>query len=119
MICSCSQGILQACEQNMIQIAEVEMCVWSAYAGKKQAAPILLEAMKKTEGWWAGFYTGMATCDGGKLFFEKCAGHTGIFEAQYDLAAMPGTTGVIHSRTESGGGANRAHPFVGTEGVTE
>ena len=94
------------------------MCVWSAYAGKKQAAPILLEAMKKTEGWWAGFYTGMATCDGGKLFFEKCAGHTGIFEAQYDLAAMPGTTGVIHRRTDSGGGANRAHPFVGTEGET-
>ena len=27
------------------------MCVWSAYAGKKQAAPILLDALKKTEGY--------------------------------------------------------------------
>ena len=38
------------------------MCVWSAYAGRKQAAPIILEALKRTEGYWAGFYTGIATC---------------------------------------------------------
>ena len=60
------------------------MCVWSAYAGKKPAAPVLLEALKKTEGFWAGFYTGMATCDNGQLFFEKCTGYTGIFEKEYD-----------------------------------
>ena len=46
------------------------MCVWSAYAGKKQAAPIMLEAINKTEGFWAGFYTGLATCHEGKLFFD-------------------------------------------------
>lgn len=92
------------------------MCVWSAYAGKKQAAPLMLDALKKTEGFWAGFYTGMATCHEGKIFFEKCAGHTGIFQSQFDLAVLPGTTGIAHSRTNSGGGANRAHPFVGTEG---
>ena len=94
------------------------MCVWSAYAGKKPAAPVLLEALKKTEGFWAGFYTGMATCDNGQLFFEKCTGYTGIFEKEYDLKLLPGTTGIIHSRTDSGGGANRAHPFVGTEKIT-
>ena len=92
------------------------MCVWSAYAGKKQAAPILLEALKKTEGYWAGFYTGMAACKNGKLHFGKCPGHTGFFEKSFDLASFPGTTGIAHSRTNSGGGANRAHPFVGTEG---
>lgn len=30
------------------------MCVWSAYAGKKEAAPLLMEAIKKTEGVWDG-----------------------------------------------------------------
>ena len=61
------------------------MCVWSAYAGKKQAAPILLEALKKTEGYWAGFYTGMATCENGVLHFAKCPGHTGFFEKNFDV----------------------------------
>jgi len=92
------------------------MCVWTAYAGKKQAAPLMLEALKKTEGYWAGFYTGLAVCDGGTIRFDKCAGHTGIFEKQFRLEDYPGTTGIAHSRTNSGGGANRAHPFVGTEG---
>lgn len=93
------------------------MCVWSAYAGKKQAAPIMLEAIKKTEGFWAGFYTGLATCHEGKLYFDKCAGHAAIFEKQFNIADYPGVTGIAHSRTNSGGGANRAHPFVGTEGI--
>lgn len=94
------------------------MCVWSAYAGKKQAAPIIMDALKKIEGYWAGFYTGIATCDNGKLFFGKCTGHTGFFDKQFELKAFPGTTGIAHSRTNSGGGTNRAHPFVGTEGIT-
>lgn len=92
------------------------MCVWSAYAGKKQAAPIILDALKKTEGYWAGYYTGIATCDNGSLYFDKCIGHTGIFEEKFNLSDFPGTTGIGHSRTNSGGGENRAHPFVGTEG---
>lgn len=92
------------------------MCVWAAYAGKKQAAPVVLEALKKIEGYWAGFYTGIATCANGRIHMEKCTGHTGIFEETFDLADFPGTIGMAHSRTNSGGGANRAHPFVGTEG---
>lgn len=92
------------------------MCVWSAYAGKKQAAPLIFEALKRCEGYWAGYYTGLAVCHEGVLRYDKCVGHTGIFEKQFDLADYPGTTGIAHSRTNSGGGANRAHPFVGTEG---
>ena len=92
------------------------MCVWTAYAGKKQAAPVIMEALKKIEGYWAGFYTGLAVCGEGTIRFDKCAGHTGIFEQQFSLKDYPGTTGIAHSRTNSGGGANRAHPFVGTEG---
>ena len=93
------------------------MCVWTAYAGKKQAAPVIMEALKKIEGYWAGFYTGLAVCDNGEIRFDKCAGHTGIFEQKFSLGDYPGTTGIAHSRTNSGGGANRAHPFVGTQGI--
>ena len=93
------------------------MCVRSANAGKKQAAPILLDALKKTEGYWAGFYTGIAVCGDGKLSFEKCVGHTGVFEKKFDLANLAGCTGIAHSRTNSGGDDGRAHPYVGTEGI--
>ena len=93
------------------------MCVWSAYAGKKQAAPLMLEALKKTEGIWAGFYTGMAVCSDGKLTFAKCTGHTGVFEERFNTADLQGTTGIAHSRTNSGGGDDRAHPYVGVKGI--
>ena len=73
------------------------MCVWSAYAGKKQAAPILLEALKKTEGYWAGFYTGMATCENGVLHFAKCPGHTGFFEKNFEIFILEFMFGYILS----------------------
>ena len=94
------------------------MCVWSAYAGKKEAAPLLLEALKKTEGYWAGFYTGIAVCSGNnKINFAKCAGHTGVWEERFNVADLPGNTGIAHSRTNSGGDDKFAHPYVGTEGI--
>ena len=84
------------------------MCVWTAYTGRKQAAPVIMEALKKIEGYWAGFYTGLAVCDKGSIRFDKCAGHTGIFERQFSLKDYPGTTGIAHSRTNSGGSTPRA-----------
>ena len=94
------------------------MCVWSAYAGKKEAAPLLLEALKKTEGYWAGYYTGIAVCSSSKeINFAKCVGHTGVWEERFNVADLPGNTGIAHSRTNSGGDDNFAHPYVGTEGI--
>ena len=93
------------------------MCVWSAYAGKKQAAPIVYDGLRKIEGYWAGFYTGIVSCDNGKFYFDKCCGNTGVFAEKFSLADFPGTTALAHSRTASGGLDNRAHPFVGTEGI--
>ena len=93
------------------------MCVWSAYAGDRQAAPLLWESLRKIEGVWGGFYTGLVTMDEQGLHWEKCAGCTEVWQKQFSLKNFPGCAGMIHSRTLSGGGADRAHPFVGADGV--
>ena len=93
------------------------MCVWSAYAGDQQAVPLLWESLRKIEGVWGGFYTGLVTMDDGGLHWEKCIGCTEVWQRQYRLEDFPGCAGLIHSRTLSGGGANRAHPFVGANGI--
>lgn len=89
------------------------MCVWSAYAGTSPAAPELWESLGRIEGIWAGFYTGIVTADQGKLYWKKCAGHTGVWAEQYRLDELKGCTGLIHSRTNSGGDGRRAHPYIG------
>lgn len=91
------------------------MCVWSAYAGKREAAPLLWESLKRIEGIWGGFYTGLVT-GGNQLNWKKCGGHTGIWESRFSLQDLPGTCGLIHSRTASGGDDRRAHPFIGSQG---
>ena len=92
------------------------MCVWSAYTGKSPAAPIIWDSLKKIEGIWAGFYTGIVTCHEGKLLMGKVLGDTRVWAEKYDLADFPGTCGMIHSRTNSGGDERWGHPFVGSSG---
>ena len=93
------------------------MCVWSAYAGKQEAAPLLWDSLTRIEGIWGGFYTGLVTMDGAGLHWEKCVGCTEVWQKQYQLKDFPGCAGLIHSRTLSGGDAHRAHPFVGADGI--
>jgi hypothetical protein len=93
------------------------MCVWTAYAGKKHAASVVFENLKKTEGFWAGHYTGIASCHKGVFHLNKCCGHTGVFEQRFNVAEMPGNMAIAHSRTPSGGLDNRAQPHVGSHGL--
>ena len=93
------------------------MCVWTAYAGKKEAAPVVYEALRKTEGFWAGHYTGIATCKEGKLYLKKGCGNTGVFAERFNLADLPGNMAIAHSRTASGGLDNRAQPHIGYKGL--
>lgn len=93
------------------------MCVWSAYAGDGEAAPLLWGSLERIEGIWGGFYTGLVTLDEAGLHWEKCVGCTEVWRKQYRLEDFPGHAGLIHSRTLSGGDAHRAHPFVGADGV--
>ena len=92
------------------------MCVWSAYTGKKNAAPLLWESLKKIEGIWAGYYTGLVTQSEGKLHLGKVLGNTKTWEESFKLEDFPGTSGLIHSRTNSGGDEKWGHPFVGSSG---
>lgn len=93
------------------------MCVWTAYAGKKEAAPVVYENLRKIEGYWAGFYTGIATCKDGKLHLRKCCGNTGTFAEKFDFADLPGNMAIAHSRTASGGLDNRAQPHISYRGM--
>lgn len=92
------------------------MCVWSAYTGKKSAAPLLWESLKKIEGIWAGFYTGLATSCNGKIHNGKVLGNTRVWAENFSLEDFPGNCGLIHSRTNSGGDERWGHPFAGSSG---
>ncbi len=88
------------------------MCVIACYIGEQPAAPILLEMLKREEGFAGGFYSGIATVHEGQLYHAKVVGNTDTLIQQTDAASLPGTIGIIHSRTPSGGGRQWAHPFV-------
>ena len=90
------------------------MCVWSAFVGNKNAAKEVFNTGKEIEGFWSGFYTGIATVDNNGIHSAKCCGYSKHWLEQFNLANFPGTTGFFHSRTNSGGDANWGHPFLGT-----
>ncbi|MBQ9785214.1 MAG: hypothetical protein IJW29_06905 [Clostridia bacterium] len=90
------------------------MCNIAGYVGSRPAAPILIEMMKREEGFAGGFYSGIATIHEGKIYYAKLTGDMEHLLANTDAASLPGTVGVIHSRSKSGGGDEWAHPFVAT-----
>jgi hypothetical protein len=89
------------------------MCVLAAYLGDAPAAPILIEMLRREEGLGGGYYTGVATIHEGRLHYAKVVGDTGALCEQTDALSLPGTLGIAHSRTRSGGGREWAHPFIG------
>ena len=91
------------------------MCNIAGYVGTRAAAPILIEMMRKQEGLDAGFYTGIATIHEGKIYCAKVVGTVDDLISNTDALNLPGTIGIIHSRTP--GGKNQcneewAHPFT-------
>jgi len=88
------------------------MCVLAGYIGDQQAAPVLLEMLRREEGLDAGFYTGIATIHEGKLHYRKVVGDVAALVAATDARDLPGTIGIAHSRTPSGGGREWGHPFT-------
>lgn len=92
------------------------MCVLAAYLGPEPAAPILLDMLAREEGIGGGYYTGLATIHGGQLHCEKIVGDVARLRRETDAEQLPGTIGIAHSRTPSGGDREWAHPFVGNTG---
>ena len=90
------------------------MCIIAGYAGTRQAAPLLIEMLRKTEGMDAGHYTGITTIDGGTIHYRKVVGDLEQLLTRTDAAQLPGTIGIIHSRTPGGQDQQDAwsHPFT-------
>lgn len=88
------------------------MCNIAGYIGKKAAAPILCEMMKRQEGFHGGYYSGICTHDGKKLHSAKVIGDMNNLLNETDALSLPGTMGFLHSRSNAGGGARWAHPFL-------
>ena len=84
----------------------------AGYVGEFRAAPILIEMMKREEGIQGGFQTGIATYHEGKIYYAKITGDTDRLTAMTNAASLPGNIGIMHSRSNSGGLDEWAHPFV-------
>ena len=92
------------------------MCNLSGYVGSERAAPVLIEMARKQEGFAGGFYTGIATISDGTIHWAKVIGDLSVLLQSTDAADFPGSVGILHSRTRSGGGRDWAQPFVSTSG---
>jgi len=91
------------------------MCIIAGYSGNKNAAPILIEMMRKEQFVDGGLSTGIATIHEGKLHFRKVVGDVDTLLRETDALSLPGTTGIIHSRT-GGNLVAHAHPFLSNDG---
>ena len=94
------------------------MCVLCGYISKEnQAAPVLLESGEKIQGLWSGFYTGIGVLgDDGVIRHRKTTGYSRYWRERFSTGDLPGRMGFFHSRTNSGGDARYAHPFVSSDG---
>lgn len=88
------------------------MCNIAGYVGCDRAAPILIEMLKNQEGFAGGYYSGIATLHEGKLYSAKVVGDVDRLLETTNALSLPGTVGIIHSRSKSGGGECWAHPFL-------
>ena len=88
------------------------MCNIAGYVGAHEAAPILIEMIRVQEGLNGGFFTGLAVHDKSALHYRKVQGELAILLEETDAASLTGKTGIIHSRTPSGGNGLWAHPFA-------
>ena len=89
------------------------MCNIAGYVGKRDAAPIILGMLRREEGFAGGYYSGLATMQGGKIFSEKLTGDTARLMRETPALSCLGNIGIAHSRSKSGGGDEWAHPFLG------
>jgi len=94
------------------------MCNIAAYAGDRPAAPILIEMLKRQEAFDGFMGTGIVTVHEGRLYMRKVLGNTDALLRDTDALSLPGTVGIIHSRSCGGvGDEELLHPFLTADGT--
>lgn len=92
------------------------MCNIAGYAGNKQAAPILLEMLRRQQAFDGHCSTGIATVHEGKLYYRKFVGDVDGLIKNTDALDLPGTIGIAHSRSSGEPGKplmwELAHPYI-------
>lgn len=86
------------------------MCNIAGYNGSRQAAPVLLEMLRKQAPYDGDMSTGIATIYKGKLYSKKIVGTVEDFLQQIDLNELPGTIGIAHSRPAGDKNMPAVHP---------
>ena len=94
------------------------MCGIVGFTGSANAAPILLEGLKKLE--YRGYDSaGIAVMDGGKISVNKIRGRiAGLCDKTQNGALVRGTTGIGHTRWATHGAPTEenAHPHLSNDG---
>ncbi|MBQ2618044.1 MAG: glutamine--fructose-6-phosphate transaminase (isomerizing) [Oscillospiraceae bacterium] len=94
------------------------MCGIVGFTGTQSAAPILLDGLKKLE--YRGYDSaGLAVMDGQAISVNKVRGRiAALCEKTKDGAAVPGTTGIGHTRWATHGAPTEenAHPHLSNDG---
>lgn len=92
------------------------MCNIAGYIGNRQAAPILVEMLRRQEEFDGCMGTGIVTIHEGKLYSRKVIGDVDTLLRETDALTLPGTVGIIHSRScGKAGQENLLHPFLSTD----
>lgn len=87
------------------------MCNIAGYNGYRNAAPILIDMVRRQENLDGGLSTGIATIHNGILYYAKVVGNVDDLIEKTDALKFPGKIGIIHSRPD-GNYKEFAHPFV-------
>ncbi len=94
------------------------MCGIVGYTGSQNAAPILLEGLKKLE--YRGYDSaGIAVVEGNTIHIRKVTGRiANLCEKTGDGQGIPGTTGIGHTRWATHGAPTdtNAHPHTSNDG---
>jgi glucosamine--fructose-6-phosphate aminotransferase (isomerizing) len=93
------------------------MCGIVGYIGKKEALPILIQGLRDLE--YRGYDSaGVAILDGNKINREREVGKVDFLVKKINTKALPGSTGIAHTRWATHGGVTEgnAHPHVVGEG---
>src|SRR5471030_1412550 len=92
------------------------MCGIVGYTGRREAQPILLEALARLE--YRGYDSaGLATVNG-KMYVRKAVGRIAELRKLLDIQPLAGTSGICHTRWATHGNVTEAnaHPHLSSDG---